>query len=376
MFFSTALQRKRPRRGTTRALTAVLGVVAATALLSACSNSDEPTGAEGNTASPAAAEEITTLRLGYFPNFTHAPALVGIQEGFFKDALAEQELSVTPTIFNAGPDAVTALFAGALDITYIGPNPTVNAYVESQGDAVRVISGAASGGAALVVSDDINSPGDLSGKTLATPQLGNTQDVALRYWLKEQGLAPTEDGGDVAIAPQSNSEGVVAFADGKIDGAWVPEPFVSQYLAQGAKVLVNEAELWPDGKFVTTNIIVRTEFLEQYPDVVDAFLDAHIQALQLIEKDPATAKADVNSALQALTGSPLDEKILDQAWEQVTFTADPLPATLAESAAHAVDVGLLDLSPIDEAGGSFDGLYALDSLNAALKRAGEDQVKS
>jgi len=376
MFFSTALPRKRPRHGTTRALTAVLGVVAATALLSACSNSDEPTGAEGNTASPAAAEEITTLRLGYFPNFTHAPALVGIQEGFFKDALAEQELSVTPTIFNAGPDAVTALFAGALDITYIGPNPTVNAYVESQGDAVRVISGAASGGAALVVSDDINSPGDLSGKTLATPQLGNTQDVALRYWLKEQGLAPTEDGGDVAIAPQSNSEGVVAFADGKIDGAWVPEPFVSQYLAQGAKVLVNEAELWPDGKFVTTNIIVRTEFLEQYPDVVDAFLDAHIQALQLIEKDPATAKADVNSALQALTGSPLDEKILDQAWEQVTFTADPLPATLAESAAHAVDVGLLDLSPIDEAGGSFDGLYALDSLNAALKRAGEDQVKS
>jgi NitT/TauT family transport system substrate-binding protein len=377
MFFSTALHRKRPRRGTNRrVLTALLGVVAATALLGACSNSDEPTsGDDGTTASPAA-EEITTLRLGYFPNITHAPALIGVQEGLFKDALSEQEITVTPTIFNAGPDAVTALFAGALDISYIGPNPTVNAYVESQGDAVRVISGAASGGAALVVSEDINSPEDLSGKTLATPQLGNTQDVALRYWLKEQGLAPTEDGGDVSIAPQSNSEGVVAFAAGQIDGAWVPEPFVSQYLDQGAKVLVDESELWPDGEFVTTNVIVRTEFLEQYPEVVDAFLDAHVQALELIKKDPDAAKADVNSALQALTGSPLDDNIIDSAWDQLTFTADPLPATLAESAAHAVEVGLLDQALIDEAGGSFDQLYALDSLNAVLKKAGQDQVQS
>ncbi|MCZ3386925.1 MAG: ABC transporter substrate-binding protein [Actinomycetia bacterium] len=323
-----------------------------------------------------AADEITTLRLGYFPNFTHAPALVGVQEGFFKEALAEQELTVTPTIFNAGPDAVTALFAGSLDIAYIGPNPTVNAYTESEGDAVRVIAGAASGGAALVVSDDITSTEDLSGKTLASPQLGNTQDVALRYWLKQNGLASSDEGGDVSISPQSNSEGLTAFASGQIDGAWVPEPFVSQYLAQGAKVLVDEATLWPKGEFVTTNVIVRTEILEQYPDVVDSFLDAHVEALELIKKDPETAKQDVNSALQALTGAPIDTKILDQAWSKVTFTADPLPATLAASADHAVDVGLLEQGGIDAAGGDFDGLYDLGPLNAALKKAGLEQVAS
>ena len=250
---------------------------------------------------------------------------MGIQEGFFKDALAEQELTVTPTIFNAGPDAVTALFAGSLDISYIGPNPTVNAYVESQGDAVRVISGAASGGAALVVSPDISSPEDLNGKTLATPQLGNTQDVAFRYWLKEQGLGASEDGGEVNIAPQSNSEGLTAFTSGQIDGAWVPEPWVASYEAQGAKVLVDEADLWPDGKFVTTNVIVRTEFLEQYPDVVEAFLQGHVQAMDLIQKDPDQAKEDVNDNLQALTGSPIDTKILDEAWSNVEFTVDPLP---------------------------------------------------
>ncbi len=363
-------------RTRTARLAVGIGAIVAAVTMTACSSDSGGDTNASDSASPGAAEPITTLRLGYFPNFTHAPALIGVQEGFFKDSLAEQDVTVTPTIFNAGPDAVTALLSNSLDIAYIGPNPTVAAYVQSQGDAVRVIAGAASGGAALVVNKDITSPADLSGKTLATPQLGNTQDVALRYWLKQNDLASSEEGGDVTIAPQSNSEGLTAFASGQIDGAWVPEPFVSQYVAAGATVLVNEKELWPKGQFVTTNVIVRTQFLEQYPDVVDAFLAAHVQALELIKKDPETAKQDVNTALQALTGSPLDTNILNSAWSQVEFTADPLKATLVESAAHAVDVGLLEQSAIDEAGGNFDGLYDLDPLNAALKKAGLDQVST
>jgi NitT/TauT family transport system substrate-binding protein len=360
-----------------RHLRLVAGATAVAALLAlAGCGSDSGSGDNpGDGSSPAAATDITTLRLGYFPNFTHAPALVGVQEGYFKDELSKLDLTVTPTIFNAGPDAVTALFAGALDIAYIGPNPTVNAYVESGGDAVKVIAGAASGGAALVVSKDIQSVDDLGGKTFATPQLGNTQDVAFRYWLKQQGLASTDDGGDVAIAPQSNSDGLAAFASGQIDGAWVPEPYVSQYLAQGAHVLQDEADLWPQGKFVTTNVVVNTAFLNAHPDVVDAFLKAHVEALQLIQKDPETAKKDVNTALEAITGSPIDNDILAQAWSKVEFTPDPLPTTLIESAAHAVDVGLLDQGAIDDAGGSdFPGLYDLDPLNAILKKAGMDQV--
>jgi NitT/TauT family transport system substrate-binding protein len=298
-----------------------------------------------------------------------------MQEGLFKAALKPLGVTVTPTAFNAGPDAITALFAGSLDITYIGPNPTINAYAQSKGEAVKVIAGAASGGAALVVRPDIVDAAGLKGKTIASPQLGNTQDVALRFWLQEQGLsANTEGGGDVSIKPQANAEGLAAYAAGTIDGAWVPEPWVSEYIKAGAKVLVDEKSLWPDGKFVTTNVIVRTEFLTQHPDVVKAFLEGHVAALDAIQKDPAAAKKAVSDSIQALTGSTLDPVVLDTAWDQVEFTADPLPATLVESAKHAVSVGLLDQAEIDAAGGLPGTLYDVTAINAVLKAAGEPEV--
>lgn len=343
------------------------------ALLAACGNS---AAAGGSSAGPdAGAAEVTTVRLGFFPNLTHAPALVGLQEGTFKAALKPLGVTVTPTAFNAGPDAVTALFAGSLDITYIGPNPTVNAYVQSQGQAVRVIAGAASGGAALVVRPEVASPADLKGRTFATPQLGNTQDVAFRSWLQEQGLTSDIDGGgDVSIKPQANAEGLAAYSAGSIDGAWVPEPWVAEYVKAGAKVLVNERDLWPDGRFVTTNIIVRTEFLAEHPDIVQAVLEGHVAALDLIAADPAAAKAAVNGSLQTLTGSSLAPDILDSAWAEVAFTADPLEATLVRSAEHAVAVGLLDQAEIDAAGGLPGTLYDLTALNAALAAAGKPEV--
>lgn len=351
-------------------------VVAAAALmvgLAACSSSGDTTTAGAD----ASVAPVKTLRLGFFPNLTHAPALVGLQDGLFKEALKDQEITVTPTAFNAGPDAVSALFGGSLDITYIGPNPTINAYAESGGEAVRVISGSTSGGAALVVKPDIKTAADLRGKKLATPQLGNTQDVALRYWLKQEGLTSnTDGGGDVSILPQSNSEGLTAFSTGQIDGAWVPEPWVAEYEKAGAKVLVDEKTLWPEGKFVTTNIIVRTEFLDQHPEVVKAFLEGHLAALEQIDKDPQAAQEDANAALQSLTGSSLDPKVLAAAWEQMDFTADPLESTLVESANHAVDVGLLDQAQLDAAGGLPGRLYNLTLVNELLKQAGEKEVTS
>lgn len=356
-----------------RRLLAAAAAVAIAGSLVACSSgvaADNP--ASGSPAS----QEIKTVRLGFFPNLTHAPALIGMQQGYYKDALKPLGLTVAPTAFNAGPDAVTALFGDSLDITYIGPNPTISAYSQSQGEAVKVVSGAASGGAALVVSPDINSAADLRGKTLATPQLGNTQDVALRYWLTEQGLTSTvEGGGDVSIKPQANADGLTAFGSGEIQGAWVPEPWVSEYVAKGAKVLVNEKDLWPSGEFVTTNILVRSEFLQEHPDVVQAVLDAHVQALQEIRENPAQAKRDVNDALQSLTGGTLDQDILDSAWKQIDFTADPLPDTLVTSAQHAVEVGLLDQAEIDAAGGLPGSLYDLTLINKALANAGLEQVQ-
>lgn len=360
----------------TRRLTATLtaGIAAAALLLTACGGGSSSTESGG---ASAAAEKVTTVRLGFFPNLTHAPALVGLQEGLFKTALKPLGVTVTPTAFNAGPDAITALFAGSLDITYIGPNPTINAYAQSKGEAVKVIAGAASGGAALVVRPEITDAAGLKGKNIASPQLGNTQDVALRYWLQQQGLSTTtEGGGDVSIKPQANAEGLAAYSAGSIDGAWVPEPWVSEYVKAGAKVLVNEKDLWPDGKFVTTNIIVRTEFLTQHPDIVRAVLEGHVAALDAIEKDPTAAKAAVNASLQSLTGSSLDAAVLDSAWEQVDFTADPLPATLVASAEHAISVGLLDQAEIDAAGGLPGSLYDVTAINDVLKAAGQPVVAS
>lgn len=347
-------------------------VVAAVLALTACSPSTSNTSTQG---SQSAAESVKTLRLGFFPNLTHAPALVGLQNGLFTAALKELGITVTPTAFNAGPDAVSALFGNSLDIAYIGPNPTINAYAESQGEAVRVIAGAASGGAALVVRPEINSAADLKGRELATPQLGNTQDVALRYWLREQDLtSDIEGGGEVSIVPQANSAGLAAYSTGQIDGAWVPEPWVSEYLNAGATVLVDEKDLWPDGKFVTTNVLVRTEFLEQHPDVVEAFLNGHVAALQVIDVDPGAAAEAANASLKSLTGAELSADILARAFGEVDFTADPLPATLQGSAEHAIGVGLLDESKIAAAGGLPGTLYDLSLLNKALAEAGANAV--
>ncbi len=211
----------------------------------------------------------STLRLGYFPNVTHAPAIVGIENGILAEALGSGVV-LEPHAFNAGPEVVEAIFNGALDASYIGPNPAINAFAQSDGQAIRIVSGTTSGGAALIVRDDITSPDQLAGTVLATPQLGNTQDVALRAWLLEQGYeTDLEGGGDVSITPQANADALNAFIAGDIDGAWVPEPWSTRMVEEGGgRVLVNEADLWPDGDFVTTHLIVATEFLEEHPDVV------------------------------------------------------------------------------------------------------------
>jgi NitT/TauT family transport system substrate-binding protein len=320
--------------------------------------------------------EITTVRLGYFPNLTHAPGLIATQKGLFKSELKALDLTLTPTAFNAGPDVVTALFAESLDCSYIGPNPAINAYVQSEGAAVRIVAGSTSGGAALVVRDGVNAAADLAGLTISTPQLGNTQDVAARSWLSDQGFTTdVEGGGDVSIKPQSNSDALAAFSAGEIDGAWVPEPWVSSFVAAGAHVLQNEADLWADGQFVTTVILCRTDFIDQHPDAVTALIKGHLAALDLIASDPDAAKESVNLALAGLTGSSIDPAVLDSAWENVTFTADPLADTLVTSEQHAVSVGLLDQAGIDAAGGLPGTLYSLDLLNAVRAERGEEPIQ-
>jgi NitT/TauT family transport system substrate-binding protein len=346
-------------RRTSGRLAAALLITATAVSLAGCGSDDADASSSG---------KPVTLRLGYFPNLTHATAIVGVEDGHFAKALGKNKLK-TQT-FNAGPEATQALLSGALDATYIGPGPSTNAYAKSGGEAVRVISGATSGGAALVVKPEITSVEDLKGKKIASPQLGNTQDIALRSYLKEKGLETTQEGGgDVSIVPQENSQTVDTFATGTIDGAWVPEPYLSRLVNEGGKVLVDERTLWPEGKFVTTNLLVRTDFLQQHPDVVKALLEGQVAANESVNDDPANAQKVVGTAIGKLTGKPLDPKLVAQAWKTLTFTDDPLSSSLITGAEHATDVGLLD--KVD----NLRGIYDLKLLNEVLKAKGLPEVE-
>ncbi|HEY8152756.1 MAG TPA: ABC transporter substrate-binding protein [Myxococcota bacterium] len=317
---------------------------------------------------PASDAAPPVLRLGYFANVTHAPAIAAIEQGYLAEALGHG-VKLELRTFNAGPEAVEAIFSDALDISYIGPNPAINAFAQSQGEAIRIVAGATSGGAALVVDPKISTPAQLKGTRLATPQRGNTQDVALRAWLVEHGLkSDLEGGGDVSILPQPNAQTLETFRSGEIQGAWVPEPWATRLLLEGGgSLLVDERTLWPDGKFVTTHVIVRTPFLKQHPEIVASFLRAHVRAIGFLNAEPAKAREIVNAGIEKSIGKALPAAVIERAWATLTFTVDPIAASLRKSAADATAVGLLD--PV-----KLDGIYELGPLNQILAAAGQPPV--
>jgi NitT/TauT family transport system substrate-binding protein len=347
-----------------RALIAA-GVAAATLLAAGCSSSstsDTPASSSGSSAP-------VTLRLGFLENITHASALVGIKEGFFtKDLGKNVTLKLYP--FSTGTEEATALLAGQLDAAYVGPNPAIKAWQTSGGKLISVISGAASGGAELVVKKSITTASQLKSQKLTSPSLGNTQDVSLRYWLKRQGLttSPT-GGGDVPITPISpNSDAVLAFQSGSIAGGWEPAPYDAEMLADGGHVLVNEASLWPAGQFVTTEIVATQSFISAHPTVIDGLLKGQIQANNFINTDKSAAETAANAELATLTGKALKTSIVTASFAQVTFTNDPIASSLITDAQHAADLGLL--KPVS----GLRGIYDLGPLNKLLAADGQPPV--
>ena len=351
-----------------RRLRASALIVAALALLAAtaCSRA-EPAPQPPAAAPTAGAAPAAELRLGFFPNVTHAPAIIGVEQGLFTAELGSTTL--TTQTFNAGGDAVNALLGGSLDATYIGSGPAINAFAKSDGQAVRLIAGATSGGAQLVVKPEITSPEQLKGKTIATPQLGNTQDIALKKWLIDNGLTAGDAPDAVKIANLDNPRTLDAFKQGSVDGGWLPEPWSSRLVLEaGASVLVDEATLWPNGKFPTTVLLVRTEFLNQYPDTVRALLRGHLKAIDEAAAKPDEAKAVVNQGLQKLTGKALDGPVIERAFQNITLDPDPLAATFPQLAKDSATAGVTD-QPTDVA-----GLLDVAPLNAELQAAGKSPV--
>src|SRR2546421_10517835 len=323
----------------------VAGLLVLAALGTACGSDSGSKKAAGAVATTAPKAAPVTLRLGYFPNVTHASAIAGIEKGIFADKLGPN-VDLKTAIFNAGGAATEALFSGAIDATYIGPSPSINAFVQSKGDALRIIAGATSSGASLVVKPNINSAADLKGQKVATPQLGNTQDVAARAWFLAQGLkTDTQGGGDVKIVPQDNSQTLTAFQQNLIAGAWVPEPWATRLVKEGGgKVLVDERTLWPAGQFVTTELIVSRTFLSAHPDVVEHLLRGHIAATDWVNANPAAAQDVVNAGIAKVTGQAMSLDTIRASWGNMTFTFDPLASTMSKEADNAKSVGLLDSS--------------------------------
>jgi NitT/TauT family transport system substrate-binding protein len=315
-----------------------------------------------NAGQTATARQHSTerLRLAYFPNVTHAPALVGVARGDFQDALGDTQLETK--VVNAGPEAMEALLANEIDMAYVGPSPAINTYLKSGGSALRILAGACSGGAALVARGDsaIRSIKDLSGKKIAVPQLGGTQDVSCRHFMNENGLKSVDKGGTVEVMPVKNPDILALFKRKQIDAAWVPEPWASRLVKEaGAIVVVDERDLWPDKKFTTTVVVARRAYLESRPQAVESFLAAHLKVTDWLAGHAEEGQKLANQELKVLTGKPLSEDVMANAWSRVTFTTDPIRSSIESFVQAAADAGylkqdrnvahLFDFSPMERA---------------------------
>lgn len=332
-----------------------------------CSNTSARNTAAGsavNASGPASG----TLRLGYFANVTHAPAIIGEEKGLFAKALGSG-VKIEYFYFNSGTEATEALFSGAIDATFTGPNPAINAFAKSKGAALRIVAGTTSGGASLVVRSGISSAADLKGAKLATPSLGNTQDVALRAWLAAQGYqTDSTGGGDVSIAPQANADTLTAFQSKTIDGAWAPEPWATRLVEEGGgHVLVDERDLWPNRDFVTTQLVVATDYLAKNPAIVRGLIAGLLDAIDQANADPTAAQATVNAGIKRITTKGLATATISGAWAKMRFTPDPIASSLEKSKNDAVAAGLL--KPVD-----LKGIYDLTILNQVLAERHQSAV--
>jgi NitT/TauT family transport system substrate-binding protein len=344
----------------------VTAVCASVVFVAGCGGSAAPA------ATPTSANQPFTLRLGYLTNLTHGSVLVGLDRGSLTASLPSRT-TVTKQAFNAGPAEVEAILGGALDAAYMGPSPAVSAYIKTK--AIRVVAGATSGGAGLVIRPGlaIHGPADLKGKTLATPELGNTQDVALRAYLADHGLkTDPQGGGDVRIVPTANATALSLLQQGQIDGAWVPEPWLSRMIIDAhGQLLVNEADLWKQqqGRFATTELVVTKKLLDERPDVVKGLIEGQVKTTSWILQNSTSARTEAGAALVKLTNSKLAEPVLDAAWARLTFTVDPLAASFKKEASNAQRVGLVSST-------NLNGILDLRQLNAVLRANGESAVST
>ena len=322
-------------------------------------------------ATTAGNSESNVIRIGYFPNINHAQPVIGLANGDYQKHFGKDD-RIETKVFNAGPSAIEALFANQVDVTYVGPNPTINGYVQSNGEALKVISGTASGGAVFVVRNDsgIESVNDFAGKKFGSPQLGNTQDVALRNYLLANGYKTKENGGNVEVLPAKNPDLVTLMIKKEIDGAWVPEPWGAKLLKQtDSRIFVDERSLWPNGDFVTVNLVARSDFLEKNPELIKKLLEATVDETNWINSHPGEAKKTFNDELVKLTGQAIPADEFKDGFSRLKLTWDPIKSSLLKNGEDQYDIGYLDKKP------DLSGIYDLTILNKVLKEKGLPEIQ-
>lgn len=292
-------------------------------------------------ASMASAEKVV-LRVGHFPNITHAQAVIAHQlsrqgKGWFEERLGP-DVEIQWFIYNAGPSAMEAIFAKSLDMTYVGPNPAINAYVKSQGEEMRIVAGSTDGGAALVVQGDgrIQKPEDFRGKKIATPQLGNTQDIACRAWLTANGYKVTQLGGDVTILPTANPDQLALFIKGDVDGVWTVEPWVSRLELEGKGTLYLEEK-----DSITTILVSSVQMLNERRELVSKFVKAHAELTEWIKVHPDEAQQLIRAELKEETTREVSAELVTHAWPRLTFTSELSVTALEKFFANAKAAGFL-----------------------------------
>jgi NitT/TauT family transport system substrate-binding protein len=300
------------------------------------------------------------VRIGYFPNITHAQALIGIARGTFQKHLGKGVIIET-TIFNAGPAEIEALYAGAIDIGYIGPGPAINGYMKSLGNEVRIISGSASGGASLVVQPGIAEQfktlgaSALKGSKIASPQQGNTQDLSLRHYLSTNGIRA-----DVTITPMANADQMTLFQQQSLDGAWAPEPWASMLVLEGGgKRIIDERTLWPEDSFATAVVIASKKILEDNPDIIRGWLAAQKEITEWMQHNPDEAKRLTNQELERLTHKKISDPVLNESWKMVSFGLDPIRSSVATFAGWAREEQFITDNTVD-----INGIFYLSPLYA------------
>lgn len=306
------------------------------------------------------AEDKTVMRVAHFPNITHAQALIGLADGSFQQLLGSQ-VKIERKCFNAGPEEIEALLAGEIDLGYIGPVPAINGYIKSNG-GLKIIGGCANGGAVLVTRDKaVSAVKDLNGMKIAVPQFGNTQDISLRKLLSDQGLKTVNQGGKITVLQVKNPDILLLFQRKQLEAALVPEPWGARLeIDGGGKILLDQDKIWRNGNYSTAVLVVRENFLQQHPDLVAKWVEAHVLVTEKIKQDEKRAMAILNEQLKELSGKNLPEAVLSRAFKRINLTYDPAAESVREFAVLAYEAGYLKEKP------DVSRIFALDYLNKAL----------